>query len=108
MSWIFDVTVYHWLILGSLLFSFGVYGFLTRRNLIGILMSMELMLNAGALNFAVFNYYVRPGTVDGEIMVMFIIAVAAAEVVVALAIFMALFRHLRGTDLTHADLLQQS
>ena len=83
--------VSHWLVLSAVLFSIGLYGLLTRRNAVGILMAVELMLNSAALNFVVFNRFVMPASVDGQIMAIFVIAVAAA-VVVGMAIFVALFR----------------
>jgi NADH:ubiquinone oxidoreductase subunit K len=96
----------HWLVLGAALFSVGLYGLLTRRHAVGVLMAIELMLNAGVLNFVIFNHYVAPGTVDGQIMGVFVIAVAAAEVVLGMAIFVALFR-LRGTvDVTRMDIMK--
>jgi len=97
---------FHWLTLSAILFSIGVYGMLSRRNAVGILMAVELALNSSALNFVIFNRYVRPGAVDGELMAIFIIAVAAAEVVVAMAIFVQLFRCRRTVDVTKADLMR--
>ncbi|MEW6750344.1 MAG: NADH-quinone oxidoreductase subunit NuoK [Candidatus Latescibacterota bacterium] len=85
-----------WLVLSAVLFAIGLYGVLTRRNAVGVLMAVELMLNSAALNFVVFNSLYAPAVVDGQIMALFVIAVAAAEVVVGMAIFVALFRH-RGT-----------
>ncbi len=85
-----------WLLLSATLFAIGLYGVLTRRNAVGILISVELMLNSAALNFVVFNRFVAPAACDGQITAIFVIAVAAAEVVVGMAIFVALFRH-RGT-----------
>ena len=85
-----------WLVLGAVLFSIGLYGVLTRRNAVGVLMAVELMLNAAALNFVIFNRYTSPSLVDGQVTALFVIAVAAAEVVVGMAIFVALFRR-RGT-----------
>ena len=98
--------VFHWLVVSTLLFSIGIYGVLTRRNAVGILMSVELLLNSGALNFVVFDKYVAPGAVDGEIMAIFIIAVAAAEVVAGMAIFVALFRDRRTVDVTAMDMMK--
>jgi NADH:ubiquinone oxidoreductase subunit K len=89
-------TLGHWLVFISILFSIGLYGVLSRRNAVGVLMAVELMLNAAAINFVVFNRFLRPASVDGQIMAIFAIAVAAAEVVVGMAIFVAIFRH-RGT-----------
>ena len=96
----------HWLVLGAILFSIGLYGLLSRRNAVGVLMAVELMLNSAALNFVVFNRYVVPGQVDGQLMALFIIAVAAAEVVVGMAIFVALFRHRSTVDVTRMDIMK--
>jgi len=96
----------HWLVLSAVLFSIGLYGLLSRRNAVGILMAVELMLNSGALNFVVFNHYVAPGQVDGQMMAIFVIAVAAAEVVVGMAIFVALFRRRSTVDVSHMDIMK--
>lgn len=99
-------TVFHWLVVSTLLFSIGIYGVLTRRNAIGILMAVELMLNSAALNFVVFAKFVAPGAVDGQVMAIFIIAVAAAEVVAGMAIFVTLFRSRKTIDVTRLDLMK--
>jgi NADH-quinone oxidoreductase subunit K len=96
----------HWLVLSAVLFSIGLYGLLSRRNAVGVLIAVELMLNSAALNFAVFNRFVAPGQVDGQMMALFIIAVAAAEVVVGMAIFVALFRHRATVDVTRMDIMK--
>lgn len=96
----------HWLILSTLLFSIGIYGLLTRKNAVGVLIATELMLSATVLNFAVFNHFIAPATVDGELMSIFIIAVAAAEAVVAMAIFVAIFRHEKMLDVTRLDVMK--
>lgn len=95
----------HWLVLTVLLFAIGLYGLLTRRNVVGLLMSVELMLNAGALNFVIFNRYIVPGAMDGQVMALFVIAVAAAEVVVGMAIFVGLFKYRRTADVTRMNLM---
>ena len=94
------------LIFSAALFSLGIYGALTRRNPIAILMSIELMLNAAALNFVTFTKYVAPGRVDGQVFTLFIITIAAAEAAVALAIFVALFKFRREIDVQKADKLK--
>lgn len=81
-----------WVVLSMILFSIGLYGVLTRRNAVGIIISVEIMLNSAALNFVVFNRFCVPSSVDGHLMAIFIIATAAAEVVVGMAIFVALYR----------------
>jgi len=95
-----------WLILSSILFAIGLYGLLTRRNAVAVLMAIELMLNAAAINFVVFNRFTAPGLMDGRIMAIFIIAVAAAEVVVGMAIFVALFRRRGTVDVNRMDILK--
>ena len=96
----------HWLVLSVIIFAIGLYGLLSRRNAVGVLMSVELMLNSAALNFIVFNCFVAPSRVDGQMMALFIIAVAAAEVVVGMAIFVALFRHRSTVDVTRMDIMK--
>lgn len=96
----FTPTLMHWLALSTLLFSIGLYGVLTRRNAIGVLMSVELMLNSAAFNFLIFDRFTSHTFLDGGLMVIFIIAVAAAEAVVAMAIFVALFRSRKTVDVT--------
>ena len=80
-----------YLILSALLFAIGTAGVFLRRNLITILLSIEIMLNAVNLTFVAFGRY--QGTVDGQIIVFFVMTVAAAEAAVGLAIVIALFRH---------------
>jgi NADH:ubiquinone oxidoreductase subunit K len=98
--------VMHWLTLSTFLFSIGIYGLLTRKNAVGVLISTELMLNAVVLNFAVFNRFIAPNVIDGELMSIFIIAVAAAEAVVGMAIFVAIFKYRRTLDVTHLDIMK--
>lgn len=93
----------HWLILTTALFSVGLYGVLVRRNAIAILMSVEIMLNAVALNLVIFNRFIAPTKVDGQVMTIFIIAVAAAEIVVGMAIFVSLSSKKASLDVTEMD-----
>ena len=84
-------TLNDYLVLSALLFSIGAAGVFVRRNLITILLSVEIMLNAVNLTFVAFGRAL--GAVDGQIIVLFVITVAAAEAAVGLAIVIALFRH---------------
>jgi NADH-quinone oxidoreductase subunit K len=86
------VSVYEILIISTIVFFIGVYGFLTRKNLISILLSVELILNSVAINFVVFNKYLFPGDAQGVFFTLFLIAVAAAEVAIAIAIVIDLYR----------------
>lgn len=96
----------HWTVLTALLFAVGIYGLLTRRNAVGILMAVELMLNAAAINFVVYNRWIAPDRVDGALMAIFIIAAAAAEVVVGMAIFVALFKHAKTSDVSRINVMR--
>jgi NADH-quinone oxidoreductase subunit K len=84
--------LYHLLVIGALLFFTGIYGFFTRRNMISMLMSIELMLNSVNINFIAFNKYLWPETLGGTFFTVFVIAIAAAEAAVALAIIINLYR----------------
>lgn len=77
----------------------GIYGFMTRKNLIAILISLELMLNSADLNFVIFNRYLYPGSMDGMVFTLFAIAIAAAETAIAIAIIINIFRKLGNTDI---------
>ncbi len=96
----------HVLLLGAILFSLGAYGVLSRRNAVLILMSVELMLNAVNINMIAFSVYLNPNEFTGQVFVIFIIAVAAAEAGLALAIILRLFRNRRTANVDEADLLR--
>ena len=87
------VPLENYLILSAILFSLGVYGVLARRNAVLVLMAVELMLNAVSLNFIAFAAYLDPAKITGVIFAVFVITVAAAEVGLALAIVIRLFRN---------------
>lgn len=95
--------LYHFLGISLILFFIGVFGFLTRRNLVTMLMSIELILNSVNLNFIAFNKYVWPGSMDGLFFTLFIIAIAAAEAAVAIAIIINLYRNFQSIDVAKAD-----
>ncbi len=86
------VPLEYLLIVAAIMFFTGVYGFLTRRNLITMLMSLELILNSVNINFAAFNRYLFPGKLEGHFFSLFIIAVAASEAAVAIAIIINIYR----------------
>jgi len=90
-------------VLTTLLFFIGVYGFMTRKNMITILMSVELMLNAAAINFVMINKFLYPGNLEGMFFTLFIIAIAAADVAVAIAIIINLYRIVTSVDVDHIE-----
>ncbi len=99
------MTVGHMVVLAGTLFTIGMLGVLSRRNILIVLLSLELMLNSAALAFCAFGD--MAGNFDGRIMVFFLIVVAAAEVAVGLAIVIALFRLRVTVDLDRVDLLKE-
>ncbi len=86
------IPIQYFLILATVMFFAGVYGFLTRRNLITILMSVELILNSVNINFMTFNRYLYPHKMEGMFFSLFVIAVAASEAAVAIAIIINIYR----------------
>ncbi len=91
------------LIVNTLLFFIGIYGFLTRKNLVTILMSVELILTAVNINFVAFNKYYYPENLQGHFFALFVIAVAATEAAVAIAIIISLYRRIKVIDVERAD-----
>ena len=99
------LTLSHFLILGAILFAIGVMGiFLNRKNLIVLLMAIELMLLAVNMNFVAFSHYL--GDLSGQIFVFFILTVAAAESAIGLAILVVLFRNLNTIHVDDLDSLK--
>lgn len=101
-----NIGLPHFLFLSCALFFIGVYGFLTRRNLITMLMSVELILNSVNINFIVFNKYLFPHKLDGLFFTIFIITIAAAEAAVAIAIIINLYRNHRSIDVEGVDVMK--
>ena len=101
-----DLTLLMYLVPSLAMFGCGVYGFITRKNMIAILISLELMLNSVDINFAVFNRYLFPGTIDGMFFALFAIAIAAAETAVALAIVINVYRVAKKVDINQITKLK--
>src|SRR4249920_3224359 len=101
-----DVPLAHILFVSTALFFVGVYGFFTRRNMITMLMSIELILNSVNINFVAFNKYLYPEKLDGIFFAIFIITIAAAEAAVAIAIIINLYRSHQSIDVENADELK--
>ncbi len=96
----------HYLILGTCLFGIGIYGVLSKRNAIAVLMSVELMLNAANINFVAVNHFIRPDQAIGQLFAIFVIVVAAAEVAVGLALILSIYRHASSTNLNDFNLMK--
>jgi NADH-quinone oxidoreductase subunit K len=87
-----------YLILGALLFGFGIYGLLSRRTIIGMLISSELVLSAASMNLMAFNRFLAPDPAVGQIFTLFIMAIAAAEAAIAVSIVISVYRNYKSID----------
>ena len=101
-----SVSLEHYLILSAVLFCIGLYGALAKRNAIVILMCIEIMLAAVSIAMVAFSRYVVPTLLTGQVFVIFIMAVAAAEAAVGLAIIFSLYRSAETVDTTKVDLMK--
>ena len=97
------IPITHFLVVSTLMFFIGIYGFLTRRNLITILMSVELILNSVNINFVVFNRYLYPDQLQGQFFALFIVAIAAAEASVAIALIINIYRRFTSIEVDNVD-----
>lgn len=97
-----EIPLTHILVVSTALFFIGMYGLFTRRNMITLLMSIELILNSVNINFVAFNKYLYPEQLEGLFFSVFIIAIAAAEAAVAIAIIINLYRNHGSIDVEDA------
>jgi NAD(P)H-quinone oxidoreductase subunit 4L len=100
------IGLQHFLILATVIFCIGLYGALTRRNAIVILISIELMLNAVNILMVAFSRYIAPVALTGQVFAIFIMVVAAAEVAVGLAIIISIYRNRETLDTNKIDLMK--
>lgn len=99
-------TLGTYLVIAAVLFSLGLLGVLQRRNLIGMLISVELMLNGANINFMAFNRFLAPEPAVGQIVTLFVMGLAAAEAAIGLSIILALFRTMRSINVERAQQLR--
>jgi NADH-quinone oxidoreductase subunit K len=95
----------HFLVLSAVLFALGLFTAATRRSAVAILMGVELILNAAAINFVAFSHFSH-GAITGQVFAVFVVVLAAAEATVALAIVLSVFRGFRGIDVTDLGTLK--
>ncbi len=95
------MTLEAWLLFALVLFCIGLYGVLSRRNLIAILIGVELMLNAVSVNVLAFNHFIAPDPAIGQIFVLFIIGLAAAEAAIVLSIILTVYRQRGDINVDH-------
>ncbi len=100
------ISIYEIFTVTSILFFIGVYGFITRKNLISILISVELILNASIVNFVIINKYLYPDMLQGVLFSLFIIAVAAAETALAVSIIIGLYRQISSVEVKDVETMK--
>ena len=100
------VGVNEFLVVSTIMFFVGIYGFIIRKNLITMLMSIELILNSANINFVVFNKYLFPDMMQGYMFSLFVIGIAAAEAAVAIAIILNVYRNLKDINVEHLDTMK--
>ena len=92
-----------YLVVSTFMMFVGIYGFFTRRNLLAMLISVDLILNSGDINFAVFNRFLFPGQLEGFFFALFAIGVSAAETAVAIAIIINNYRNMKNIQVKNLD-----
>lgn len=102
----FELKLIYFLAVSAILFGIGIYGVLTRRHLVHILLSIELILNAVLINFVAFSSFTTPDKLTGQMFAVFVIVVAAAEVGVGLAIILSVYRKKRTVDVDNVNILK--
>jgi NADH-quinone oxidoreductase subunit K len=100
------IPIYWWLTVAAALFCIGLFAVLSRKNAIGVLMGVELMLNAVNVNLVAFWRYITPQALTGQVFAIFVITVAAAEAAVGLAIFIAVYRKRHTIIVDELDIMQ--
>ena len=100
------ISIYELLTLTTIIFFIGLYGFITRKNLISILISVELIMNASVINFVIINKYLYPDMLQGVLFSIFIIAVAAAEAALAISIIINLYRQIGSVEVKDTEIMK--
>lgn len=98
-----NIPLEYFLVLSTIMFFTGIFGFLTRRNLITMLMSIELILNSVNINFVAFNHFLYPNNLQGHFFSLIVIAVAAAEAAVAIAIIINIYRNFKSIEVDRVN-----
>ena len=101
-----NIPLEAYLLVSMIMFFAGVYGFLSRRNMLTILISLELMLNAVDINFVVFNRFLFPGSLEGFFFTLFAIGISAAETAIAIAIIINIYRNMQDINVDKVNALK--
>lgn len=100
------IPIQHFLIVSTIMFFIGICGFIIRRNLITILMAVELILNSVNINFVIFNRYLYPDQLQGHFFAIFVVGIAAAEASVAIALIINIYRKLKNIEVENVNELR--
>ena len=103
----YGIPISWYLTVGAILFSIGLFGMMTRRSAIGMLLSIELMLNAANINLVAFGSYLKMPTIPGQVFAIFVITLAAAEAAVGLAIVINMYRNEQHIDADKINVLKE-
>lgn len=101
-----SLTLYHYLILAAILFCIGIYGLLTSKHAVRVLMSLELAMAGVSINLVAFSNYITPGVLTGQLFTIFIMTVSAAEAGVALAIIFNIYKNFKTVDMDKISLMK--
>ena len=101
-----ELKLIYFLIISGILFGIGIYGVLTKRHLVHVLLSVELILNAVLINLVAFSSFTTPDKITGQMFAVFVIVVAACEVGVGLAIILSVYRKKRTVDINNVNILK--
>jgi NAD(P)H-quinone oxidoreductase subunit 4L len=100
------ITLYHYLVLAAILFCTGIYGIITSKHAVRVLMSIEIAFAGISINLVAFSNFITPGTLAGQIFTLFIMTISAAEAGVALAIIFNIYKNFRTVDMDKIDLMK--
>lgn len=98
-----EIHMEYYLVVSTIMFFAGIYGFMTRRNLLAVLISIELILNSVDVNFAVFNRYLFPDQFEGFFFTLFAIGISACETAIAIAIIINIYRNIRNIQVKNLN-----
>ena len=102
-----EITMEYYLVISTIMFFAGIYGFMTRRNMLAVLISIELILNSVDINFVAFNRFLFPDQLEGFFFTLFAIGISACETAVAIAIIINIYRNIRNIQVKNLNELQE-
>ena len=102
-----EITMEYYLVISTIMFFAGIYGFMTRRNMLAVLISIELILNSVDINFVAFNRFLFPDQLEGFFFTLFAIGISACETAVAIAIIINIYRNIRNIQVKNLNELKE-